>query len=69
MACKKSWLLVVLFGITVLFSACGQQTAKQLTSPSPLLSNSLQTNTTPTATPAPIQITVKRQEMAPTATP
>ena len=59
----------MLLGITVLFSACGQQTAKQLTSPSPLLSNSLQTNTTPTATPAPIQITVKRQEMAPTATP
>ncbi len=67
MAFRKSWLLVVLLGITILFSACGKQTAKQLAPSQPVLSNSLQVNTAPT--PTPIEIAVKRQEMPPTPTP
>jgi uncharacterized protein YkwD len=64
---RKSWLLVMLLGITILFSACGQQTAKHTASSRPLLSNSLSIAATPTT--APIQITIKRQEMTPTSTP
>ena len=67
MAFRKSSLLVMLLGITVLFSACGQQTAKNTTPSQPVLSNSLSVAATPTT--APIQITIKRQEMTPTPTP
>ncbi len=67
MAFRKSWLFVVLLlGITILFSACGQQAAKQLVPSQPLLSNSLPINATPT--PTPIQLIVQRQEL-PTPTP
>jgi uncharacterized protein YkwD len=67
LAFRKSWLLVVLLGITVLFSACGEQATKNQTPSQPVLSNSLQVAATPT--PPPIQVIVKRQEMTPTPTP
>lgn len=57
----------MLLGIIVLLSACGQQSAKYGAPAQPLLSNSLPVAATPTT--APIQITVKRQEMTPTPTP
>ncbi len=67
MALRKSWLLVMLLGVTVLFSACGEQATKNLTPSQPVLSNSLQVAATPTTPP--IQVIVKRQEMTPTPTP
>jgi uncharacterized protein YkwD len=67
LALRKSWLLVVLLGVTVLFSSCGEQATKNLTPSQPVLSNSLQVAATPTTPP--IQVIVKRQEMTPTPTP
>jgi uncharacterized protein YkwD len=65
---RKSWLLIVLLSITILFSACGEQATKRLTPSQPVLGNSLQVAATPTL-PAPIQITIQRQEATPTPTP
>ena len=67
MAFRKSCLLVMLLGITVLFGACGEQATKNLTPSQPVLGNSLQVAATPTTPP--LQITIKRQEMTPTPTP